>query len=106
MSVCLQYQPVVAVADLKVSVRWQLCVATLLLLTLIAKVWIKVETTRVGYELADQRQLAIELDMKQRELELHRSYLLRPDNLYKTASAKLGLVKLQPQQAKKVIYVN
>jgi hypothetical protein len=82
MAVCLQYQSVYVKREAAVvSLRAQLVAAILLLVVLGAKVWIKLEATDVGYQLARERSRTIELDMERRELELQRSVLLRPDSL-------------------------
>ncbi len=72
----------------------------------ISKIWIQAQSTQVGYELASARKYAVDLDMQRRELELHRSFLLRPDNLRGAAAARLGLEDLNPKQAIKIKYVD
>ncbi|MDC0358207.1 hypothetical protein OAO01_05265 [Oligoflexia bacterium] len=103
MAVCLDYQSVYAPRHkIVISVRMQLFAAVFLLVSLAAKVWIKVETTQVGYELAQRRELAVQYDMQRRDLNLQLSILLRPDNLSKMAQERLGLVPLDPRQARKI----
>lgn len=89
-----------------VSVKTQLVVAFFLIMALTCKIWIRAEATSVGYELASARKYAIELDMARRELELHRSVLLRPDRLKKAAEERVGLQDLNPNQAVKIDYVS
>jgi hypothetical protein len=82
MAVCLQYQSVYVKREAAVvSLRVQVAAAVALLVVLGAKVWMKLEATDVGYQLARARSLTVELDMERRELELQRSVLLRPDSL-------------------------
>ncbi len=106
MAVCVGYQGIDVRGGIIVSVKTQLFVALLLIVALSVKIWIKSESTQVGYVLAAARQTGIELDMKRRELELQRSVYLRPDHLKQKAAERLGLQAMSPHQAKKVIYVN
>lgn len=103
MAVCLDYQAVYCrKTNFMISVRVQLFAALLLLCALSAKVWIKIESTDLGYRLAKERQITIELDMERRELELARSVLLRPDNLTRVSKQRLGLDLLNPEQARRM----
>jgi hypothetical protein len=87
MAVCLQYQSVYVKREAAVvSLRVQVAAAVALLLVLGARVWMKLEATDLGYQLASERSKTVELDMQRRELELQRSVLLRPDSL--TISAR------------------
>ncbi|MBN8548986.1 MAG: hypothetical protein J0M12_06700 [Deltaproteobacteria bacterium] len=105
MAVCLDYQAVYCRrSNVAISVKTQLVAAVLLLLALSSKVWIKIESTDLGYRLAKERQVTIDLDMQRRELELARSVLLRPDNLANMTKSRLGLGLLRPEQARKVVY--
>ncbi|MDZ4784650.1 MAG: hypothetical protein SGJ02_01110 [bacterium] len=106
MAVCIGYQPEVIRDNFVISLKVQLFLALILIIALSAKIWIRSEATQVGYLLASERQRAIDVDMKRRELELQKSFYLRPDNLAELAFSKLGLLPLNPAQAKKVIYVN
>jgi hypothetical protein len=82
MAVCLQYQSVYVKREAAVvSLRVQVAAAVALLVVLGARVWVKLEATDVGYQLARERARTVELDMERRELELQRSVLLRPDSL-------------------------
>lgn len=86
MAVCLQYQSVYVKREAAVvSLRVQVVAAMALLLVLGARVWMKLEVTDVGYQLARERSRTVELDMERRELELQRSVLLRPDSLATSA---------------------
>ena len=103
MAVCLQYQSVYSRRDnIVISVRMQILAAMLLLAALVGKVWIKIETTDLGYQLARERDLRTTLEMERRELELQRSVVLRTDNLTRQAQQKLGLVALNPKQARRI----
>ncbi|MBX7145270.1 MAG: hypothetical protein K1X79_12520 [Oligoflexia bacterium] len=105
MAACLDYQTVYSRRS-SAALHWwmQLVAAVMLLATLSAKVWIKIETTDLGYQLAEERKLTVEYDMQRRELELQRSVLLRPDMLRKAAKARLGMDVISPDQARKLSY--
>lgn len=105
MAVCLDSQSVYCRRDkIVISVRLQLLAATLLLIALVVKIWVKIETTDLGYQLAKERNKTVSLDMERRELELQLSVILRPDNLTKKASQTLGFVPLDANRARKVRY--
>ena len=104
MAICLEYQSVYSNRrESSVSLKYHLVAAVLLLGALVTRVTLKIHSTSVGYELAKERTINVELDMQRRELELERSLLLRPDNLTKAAYG-LGLRPLDMAQAKKVRY--
>ena len=93
MAVCLQYQSVYVKREAAVvSIRAQVAAAVALLVVLGARVWVKLEATDAGYQLARERSKTVELDMERRELELQRSVLLRPDSL---SSAARGMAQWQ-----------
>ena len=99
MAVCLNYQEVYARrGSAFVSSKLHLVAALFLLTSLAVKVWIKLESTDLGYQLARERQKTVELDMQRRELELQLSVLMRPDNLSRAAREKVGLVDSAPHQ--------
>lgn len=103
MAVCLEYQSVYCRRDkIVISVRMQIAAAVLLLCALVGKVWIKIETTDLGYQLAKERALNLSYDMERREYELQRSVLLRTDNLSLVAKQKLGLLPLDPANARRI----
>lgn len=103
MAVCLEYQQVYQRSVKSGNkLRWQICSACILLAVLAVKVFLKIETTDVGYDLAKERQRSVNLDMQRRELELQLSVLTRPNYLEKLAQEKLGLSKLRPNQAVKI----
>jgi len=103
MAVCLDYQSVYCKREeLKISLRLKILAGALIISALAFKVWVKIESTDVGYQLAKERSRAVELDMKRRELELELSILTRPDSLATRAHAELGLVTLDPNQARKI----
>ena len=106
MAIALDYQQVYSRRSRKVlvPVRYQVAAAVLLFVALLAKVWIKIECTEIGYQLAKARQETVLLDMERRELELHRSVLLKPDNLVMRGRKKLGLAVLNPNQAVRLFY--
>ena len=105
MAVCLEYQSVYCSSRERASsLKGQIICATLLLLALLSKVWIKVESTDIGYQVARERQRTISLDMERRELELQLSVLLRADNLTTAAQKRLGLGTLNPRQARRIQY--
>lgn len=103
MTVTTEYQPVYCRRDkIVITVRMQIIAASFLLAALLAKVWIKIETTDMGYRLARERQFRIDYDQERRELELQRSILLRADNLTQKASVRLKLGPLNPKQARRI----
>lgn len=105
MAVCLDYQSVYTRRrEIKISMRLQLVAGLLLLAVLCCKVWVKVASTDVGYQLARLRQQAVSLDMERRELELQLSVLLRTDNLARMARDRLHLAPLDPRQARRIDY--
>lgn len=105
MAVCLDYQSIYYNRrSFVLSIRLQIIAAALLLLVLIGKVWIKIETTNLGYQLAEQRQKTVEYDMQRRELSLKLSVLMRPDNLALAAQERLNLEPLDPERARKIRY--
>jgi hypothetical protein len=105
MAVCLDYQSVYMRRErVGISVRTQIAAAVVLLLTLGFKVWVKLESIDLGYQLAKAREIAVTLDMERRELELQRSVLSRPDALSRIAAQKLGLRSVDPRQATRLTY--
>lgn len=105
MTVCLQYQSVyVRRDDAAVSKKLHLVVAVCLLCVLAARVWVKLESTDVGYQLASERQKTVALDMERRELELQVSVLKRPDALARAARVQAGLGDHRPSQTIKISY--
>ena len=105
MSVCLEYQSVYyKKRESALTLKWQVIATSLLLVALIGKVWIKIECTDFGYRVAREMQKTVALDMQRRELELQLSVLLRADNLTSTAQKRLGMVPLNPKQARKIQY--
>jgi hypothetical protein len=104
MSVCLEYQPLYYNRSAELgSVRFKLFAGALLLAMLTLRVWIKLECTDLGYELAREQQRTIELDIERRELELQLSVLKRPDVLGARATQRLGLRPLQAQQLHRMV---
>ncbi len=105
MAICLDYQSVYCRKEkVMISVRMQIIAAVLLLAALVARVWLKIESTDLGYQLARERQQTIAYDMERRELELQLSVLLRPDSLAKRAKKVLGLMPLDTNRTRKVMY--
>lgn len=104
MSVCLDYQTVYTKRrSLAVSVRVQVVAALVLMVALAFKVWMRIECTNLGYQIAKERQLTMQLDMERRELELQLSVLKRTDRLALKASRELGLQPLDPRQARRIV---
>ena len=107
MSVCLDYQKVYHKRrSLAVSVRAQIIAALVLLVCLAFKVWLRIECTSLGYQIAKERQVTMNLDMQRRELELQLSVLKRADNLAVKATKELSLRPLDPKQAKRIVNGN
>jgi hypothetical protein len=88
MAVCLQYQSVYVRRESKaVSARVQILAAVVLLGVLGARVWVKLEATDLGYQMAHER-----------------SVLLRPDSLAKSAREMAQLSEHSPGRTLKVSY--
>ena len=103
MSVSLEYQLVYnRKRSVTVPLHLQIVAVALLLFSLSARIWVKVENTDAAYRLARERQAAVSLDMERRELELQVSLLLRPDALAREAQKRLGLGNLKAGQARKL----
>lgn len=104
MAVCLDYQSVYCDKQaVTSSTRFHLIAACILLLALAFKVWMKVETTQLGYQLGKERERIVQYDMEKRDLELQLSIVLRPDNLRALAEKRLGLKPLQIDQSLRVL---
>ena len=105
MAIALDYQTVYFKKKQRaVPLSIHILTATLLFIALSVKVWIKIECTEQGYKLAKARKETVSLDMERRELELHRSVLLKPDNLVMRSKKFLGLTTLNSNQASKITY--
>ena len=104
MSICLEYQSVQVKSETWNLAAVQILVALALLIVLLAKIWIKVGVTDLGYQLAREKRATVEYDMQIRELELQRSFLLRRDNLAAAAQQKLGMRPVHAGQIVKVQY--
>jgi hypothetical protein len=105
MAVCLQYQSVYVRREAAVvSLRVQVAAAVALLVVLGAKVWVKLEATDVGYQLARERSRTVAFDMERRELELQRSVLLRPDSLTMSARKMAHLDEHSSDRSYRVAY--
>jgi hypothetical protein len=105
MAVCLDYQSVYSRRKpLALSLRFKVFAAAVLLIALVLKVWVKMEATEYGYQLAKERKRTVELDMERRELALQLSVLMRPDNLAAAAKERAGLMPLSAEQVKKLAY--
>jgi hypothetical protein len=105
MAVCLQYQSVYVKREAAVvSLRVQVVTALALLLVLGARVWVKLQATDTGYQLARERSKTVELDMERRELELQRSILLRPDSLNSSARKMAGLEEHRAERTIRIGY--
>lgn len=105
MAVALDYQTIYyRKKTVHVPFAVHIAAAVMLFCALATKVWIQLQCTAEGYTLAKIRQQTVSLDMERRELELHKSVLLKPDNLIMRSKKKLGLERLNTAQAKKIIY--
>ena len=105
MAVCLDHQVVYRdKTEIRVSIKFQLLTTILLFIALTVKVWIHVETTDKGYELARERNATVQYDMKRRELELELSVLKRRDRLTELVYQKLGLKEATKSQMLEVLY--
>ncbi len=99
MAVCLEYQTVLekVKAD-HLPLRIQVAVVMILAVALASRVWVKHECTDLGYQLAQEKEYAVALDLKRRELELERSVLLRREHLEMQANSRLNLRVPHPSQ--------
>lgn len=105
MAVCLQYQSVYVKRDVaSVSIRVHVLAALGLLAVLGMRVWVKLEATDVGYQVAQARNLTVQLDMERRELELEQAILLRPDALSAAARRTSGLRDMDSSRTLQVRY--
>lgn len=105
MAVCLQYQSVYVKRDVAtVSIRVQVLAAIALLVVLGLRVWVKLEATDIGYQVAQARSRTVALDMERRELELEQAILLRPDSLSAAARRMGGLQEMDSSRTLQVEY--
>lgn len=105
MAVCLQYQSVYVKRDVaSVSIKVHVLAALGLLAVLGMRVWVKLEATDVGYQVAQARNLTVQLDMERRELELEQAILLRPDALSAAARRTSGLQDMDSSRTLQVRY--
>ena len=102
---CLDYQ-LVYLSKQETFHSWSLfLVASLfLLLALGFKIWIGQNITSLGYQLAQEREMAVDYDMQRRELELQLSVLSRPDNIAQRAQEVLGFGDMDPVRTRKITY--
>ena len=77
---------------LTISVQLQILITLLTVSLIIFKIWCRFESIDYGYRIAEERKKSVALDMERRELELHLSVLLAPNNLGKEATKRIGLV--------------
>ena len=105
MAVCLDYQSVYY-RDRELTATWriQLAVAALLLAAIIGKVYMQIEERRLAYDLGREKQLTVRLNMERRELELHRSFAYSSENIQRLAQARLQMVDLSSNFARKLRY--
>ena len=104
MAVCLDYQNVYQQRSwFEVPSKIQVLLLLILMAVLVLKVTLRVQATDLGYRLAEERKRTIALDMERRDLELQLSLLLRPDALARAARERIGLVPLNPSQARRII---
>jgi len=102
---CLGYQMVYC-SKYEAVGTWILSFASVLclMLALGIKIWLGINATSLGYQLAEERDRAVAYDNQRRELELQLSVLLRPDNLSQRAAKVLGMQAMSPQQARTITY--
>lgn len=105
MAVCVDYQPVYFRTKSRSSAAsWQVLIASCLLAVLLTRVWLRSETTELGYHLSDLRKETIELDLVRRELTMQLSVLTRPDSLAERGKRELGFAELKSSQLRSVRY--
>lgn len=83
-----------------ISFPYITCVVLLSLL--VARVWMKVETTRLGYRLGELREKHTALSLDRQELELQFSVVKKPNSLYTLAHERLGMVSPVKDQVLKI----
>lgn len=106
MAISLQYQVIYATKGRErvyIPLKVKIFCSAVLAITLLAKVWIRLEITDNGYKLADERHKTVNLDMQRREAELRLSVAKRRDNLLSESSRRLGLQEPQVNQVWKII---
>ena len=82
MAVCLDYQSVYCQRESLAGSWLLLCLAAVVLLgALVFRVWVKIEATDVGYQLAHQREQTVAFDNTRRDLELQLSLLKRTGSM-------------------------
>lgn len=104
MALSLEYDTAVfpnSIATLRIPMRVQIGAGLILILALLVKVWIRIETTDYGYQLASERQSMIELDRQERALTFALTSLTQPDQL-RAAAEPLGLRPTDPSQVWKL----
>ncbi|HMO02688.1 MAG TPA: hypothetical protein PKD37_07250 [Oligoflexia bacterium] len=103
MSISLSNQLIIArrlPKALPLSLQLALCLVFLISLAL--RVWIKVETTHLGYQIAESRQLAAELTAAIAEYQMQISVLKSRSRIL-GAVADLGLKSANSKQIRKVV---
>jgi hypothetical protein len=100
MAICLEYQAVYLDRNQALtSIKRKFLAASLLFCVLLGRVWVKIETTSLGYSIAREHDNTVSLENEKSELELKRSVLLRRDVLAQEGM-KLGLKPLSYRQAR------
>lgn len=105
MAVCLDYQYVYYPRE-RIALKWSVSLfsAFFLLAALSFHVWIKIESTNTGYDLARERKKTVQYDAEKRDLELQLSLLKRNDSLERAATSRLGLRRVKSDQIRKIVY--
>jgi cell division protein FtsL len=73
-------------------VRRVLILGGILVALCLLDVWLRLQVTRVGYELSAARQMQLRLEHEQRELELELAMLRDPGRIGDVARHRLGMV--------------
>lgn len=104
MSVCLEYQSVYLDRYTTGSkAKLHVLAIFLLIVSFSYKVWIKLETVEVGYQIAELRESMQHLDFERQELELQYSVATRPDLLTARAYNELNLKQARTDQVIRVV---
>jgi cell division protein FtsL len=103
MAVCLDYQTVY-LRKQPVSLVWHINVAAsvVILGAIVTRIWLRNEATELGYQIAREQQLLVDVTKERQDLELHKVVLHRPDALAERAEKELGLKPLQKGRVFKI----
>jgi cell division protein FtsL len=79
-------------------VKRALALGIVLVALCMGQVWLRLQVTRLGYQLSDARQMQLRLEHERRELEIELATLRVPDRIDALARERLGMVPPRPGQ--------